>query len=304
MDLESTLATVSSYLPEDVGQTLSHAASYIPPELGSVLENAASYLPAKIDLLASAQFILFFTVATMIFGVLGRVVLGKRSSLNHALSSTIGILYIYVITVIVYTFKPWDLAELLSPLPFVTFNEEYLIIFPIADAKFPAVCTEVLSLVILAFLVNFLDSLMPRGKNPIVWYFLRFLTVAASMLLHLVVSQAIRTYLPNVLVAYAPTILLILLIFMLLSGVLTLILGIVIGMTNPFMGAMYTFFFSTVVGKQLSKAIFSTAILCAIVYILEFFGYTVLCITAEALIAYVPLVFVLLALWYLIGHVL
>ncbi len=304
MDLESTLATVGSYLPEEVGQALSNAASYIPPELSSAVKHAASYLPEEVDLLAAAQFILFFTMATMIFGVLGRVVLGKRSSLNHALSSTIGILYIYVITVIVYTFQPWDLEQLLSPLPFVTFHEEYLIIFPIADARFPAVCTEVLSLVILAFLVNFLDSILPRGKNPVSWYILRFLTVAVSMLLHLAVTQAIHTYLPNVLVAYAPVILLILLVFMLLSGVLTLILGVVIGMTNPFLGAMYTFFFSTLVGKQLSKAIFSTAILCAIVYILEFFGYTVLCITAEALIAYIPLLFVLLALWYLVGHVL
>lgn len=303
MDLESTMSTIGG-LSDQVTQTIQSATSYIPPELGSTLKGAVSYLPAKVDLLTSAQFILYFSVAALIFGVLGRVVLGKRSSLNRSLSATIGILLIYVVTIIIYTFKPWDLTQLLSPLPFVTFNHEYLIIFPMTAAKFPALCTEVLSLIILAFLVNLIDTILPQGKNPITWYLLRFLTVIVSMVLHLLVRKLLHAYLPGVLVTYAPTILLILLVFMLLSGVLTLILGLVISLSNPFMGAMYTFFFSTVVGKQLSKAIFSTAILCAMVYILEFFGYTVLCIAAEALIAYIPLLLVLLALWYLIGHVL
>ncbi len=284
--------------------TLPTVAVEIPQELRSAVKHAASYLPAEIDPLSVAQFILLFTAASLLFGVLGRVVLGKRSSLNHSLSSSIGILFIYILTIIVYTFKPWELYGLLSPLPFVTFSGEYLIIFPIHDARLPALCSEILSLVILAFLVNLLDSMLPRGKHFITWYLLRFFTVVLSMLLHFLVRQALHTFLPNVLVAYAPTILLVILAFLLLSGVLSLILGLVISVANPFLGAMYTFFFSTVIGKQLSKAVFSSLILCVLFYLLDFFGYTVLCITASALLAYIPLVIVLLALWYLIGHVL
>ncbi len=288
----------------DIVSNIPSLAVYFPEELRHMIKNAASYLPAEVDLLSSIRFIVLFSAAFLIFGIMSRMLLGKRSSLNHSLSSAVGILFIYVLTVIVYTFNPWDLDGLLSPLPFVTFSGEYLIIFPIADALFPALCSEILSLIILSFLVNFLDSFLPRGGHFLSWYLLRFFTVILSMLLHFLVRQALHTFLPNFLVAYAPTILLVLLAFMLLSGIVSLLLGLVISTGNPFLGAMYTFFFSTVVGKQLSKAVFSSAILIVIVFLLEFFGYTVLCITASALMAYIPLIIILLLLWYLIGHIL
>lgn len=304
MDLDSAIATIGAYLPEDIGQSISSAAAAIPDALTDTLKYAAAYLPAQIDLGTSAQFILYFTAAALIMGVLGRVALGKRSSLNRSLSSAIGILFIYVLTVIVYTFQPWNLEDFLSPLPFVRFSGEYLFIMPITGTRFPVLCSEILSLIILAFLVNLLDSVLPNGEHFIGWFLMRFLTVVFSMLLHFFVRGVLHTYLPDVLVTYAPAVLLMILAFLLLSGVLSLILGLVISVGNPFLGAMYTFFFSTVVGKQLSKAVFSSVILCAVVYLLEFFGYTVLCITAEALLAYIPIVIVLLLLWYLLGHVL
>lgn len=304
MDLDSTMATIGAHLPEDIGQSISSAAAAIPDAITDTLRYATAYLPAQIDLGTAFLFVLYFAAATMIMGVLGRVALGKRSSLNRSISCAIGILFIYVLTVIVYTFKPWNLEDLLSPLPFVRFSREYLFIMPVTGTRFPVLCSEILSLIILAFLVNLLDSILPNGENFFSWYLMRFLTVVFSMVLHFFVRNALYTYLPEVLVTYAPTVLLVILAFLLLSGVVSLILGLVISIANPFLGAMYTFFFSTVVGKQLSKAVFSSVILCAIVYLLEFFGYTVLCITAEALVAFIPLVIVLLILWYLLGHVL
>ena len=304
MDLQNTLSTITDYLGGNLGQMVAAAASYLPANWEQAVKHASSYLPTEIDLVNAAQFMLFFAAGVLILSVLSRVVLGKRSSLNHSLSSAIGILFIYAVTIVVYTFKPWNLELLLSPLPFVSFSGQFLVIFPIADAQFPALCSQLLSLVILAFLVNLIDTFLPKGDNPITWFVLRLLTVVVSMILNLAARWAFQTYLPGVLVTYAPSILLVLLVVLMLSGVLNLILGLVISMTNPFLGAMYTFFFSNIVGKQLSKAIFSCAILCAIVYLLEHFGYTVICITAAALMAYIPLAIILLVLWYLVGHVL
>lgn len=304
MDLQNTLSTITDYLGGNLGQMVAAAASYLPANWEQAVKHASSYLPTEIDLVNAAQFMLFFAAGVLILSVLSRVVLGKRSSLNHSLSSAIGILFIYAVTIVVYTFKPWNLELLLSPLPFVSFSGQFLVIFPIADAQFPALCSQLLSLVILAFLVNLIDTFLPKGDNPITWFMLRLLTVVVSMILNLAARWAFQTYLPGVLVTYAPSILLVLLVVLMLSGVLNLILGLVISMTNPFLGAMYTFFFSNIVGKQLSKAVFSCAILCAIVYLLEHFGYTVICITAAALMAYIPLVIILLVLWYLVGHVL
>lgn len=304
MDFDSTLSTIASYLPDEVDQVIDKAVSYIPENLADKIWHASSYLPTEIDFTVVAEFMLYFAVASLILGILSRIVLGKRSSLNHSLSSAMGILFIYAVTITVYTCKPWNLETLLSPLPFVTFAGDYLIVFPMTDAQFPALCTQILSMVILAFLLNLLDSFVPKGNGVISWFVLRILTVIVCMLLNLVVSWAFETYLPEVLVQYAPTILLFLLVFMLLSGVLNLVLGLVISVTNPFLGAMYTFFFSNVIGKQLSKAVFTSAILCAVFYLMDFFGYTVICISAASLLTYIPLAIVLVLLWYLIGHVL
>ena len=304
MDLETTLATISDYIPETLDKVISGASAYMPRELSDVIRHASSYIPRKLDFISVAEFMLYFIAASLILSVLGRIFLGKRSSLNHSLSSVMGILFIYAATVIIYTFKPWNLEILLSPLPFVTFSGDYLILLPITDSQFPALCTEILSLVILSFLVNLVDTYLPKGNNVISWYLMRFITIALSMMLHLLACWAFETYLPDMLVKYAPTALLSVLIFMLLSGALNLILGLVIATANPFMGAMYTFFFSTVIGKQVSKAVFSTAIVTGVFFLVDWFGYTVIAISAGALLTYIPLGLVLLVLWYLIGHIL
>ena len=304
MNLESTLSTLETMIPEHIEHVFQYASAYIPENLGKVIKHASYYMPAEIELIGTAEFMLYFTAASLILGVLGRMVLGKRSSLNHSVSSAMAILLIYALTIVVYTLKPWNLEMFLSPLPFATFAGDYLIILPIHDTAFPALCTEILSMVILAFLINLVGTFMPKGETVISWYLYRFLAVIVCMGLHFGTCWAFETFLPEVLVTYAPSILLILLLLIVFSGIISLILGAILTLNSPFLGAMYTFFFSNVVGKQVSKALFTTLILCAVIYLVGFFGFTVITITAAALLTYIPLAFILLALWYLIGHVL
>lgn len=304
MDILSAITSLKSHASDAAEYVIKGASDYIPEDVARVIKHAYSYFPTDIRMEDVAQFILYFAVASLILGVISRVVLGKRSSLNHSLSSAIGIGCIYILTVIIYTFRPWELEQLLSPLPFVTFSGEYLILLPIADAQFNALCQQILSLVILSFLVNMLDSIVPKGENILSWYILRLLTVVLSMVLHLIVNWAMHTYLPELLVDYAPAVLLITLAVLLFSGIFSLVIGLVIAVSNPFLGAMYSFFFSSIIGKQISKAVFSSAVLCLAFWLIENFGYTVICISAAALTAYIPLVLILLVLWYFIGHLL
>ena len=304
MDLESTLSTISATVPQEIQQIITQASSYIPDDLRDTIRHSASYLPSEIDFMAVAQFLLYFAAASLVLGGISRVVLGKRSSLSHALSSVMAVLFIYTVTVVIYTFKPWNLDILLSPLPFVTFSDHYLIIHPILDLTFPSFCTELLSLLILAFLINLVDTLIPEGEGVVSWLLLRLITVLGSFALHLLVSWAFRTYLPDALVTYAPVVLLGILLILLASGVISLLLGLVIAITSPFLGAMYSFFFSNIVGKQISKAMFTGGIICGILWLLEHFGLVVILITPAALLTYIPLALVLLVLWFLIGHIL
>ncbi len=304
MDLESTLSTIAATIPQDVGQMVTHISGYIPDDLRDTIRHTASYLPAEIDFITVAQFLLFFAAASLVLGIISRVVLGKRSSLSHSLSSVMAVLFIYTITVVLYTFKPWNLDILLSPLPFATFSDHYLIIHPITDLHFTALCTELLSLLILTFLINLVDTLMPAGEGVFSWLLLRLITVLGCFALHLGVSWAFRTYLPDILVTYAPMVLLGSLLVMLLSGAFSLVFGLIIAITNPFLGAMYSFFFSNIVGKQISKAIFTSGLVCGILYLMEQFGLVVILITPAALLTYIPLALVLLVLWFLIGRML
>ncbi len=245
---------------------------------------------------------LILSAGTLVLGLAGRVLFGRRSSLNHAVSSAIGILFIYALSIVLSVCTTYTKA--LAPLPFVQISGEQLTVFSFAGAGYQAICRHVLSMVILAFLVNLMDCWLPKGKNLFSWLFFRCLTVILGLALHLAVAWALQRFLPAQIMDHAPVILLGVLVILLLTGALKLLVGAVLTTVNPVIAALYTFFFATLVGRQLSKAVLTTAILAALVYALNQLGLVVICIAQAALVAYLPLLLVLLALWYIVGHLL
>ena len=123
MDLETTLSTIAATIPQEIEQVITQATGYIPDQLRDVIRHTASYLPTEISFMTVAQFLLYFAAASLVLGCISRLVLGKRSSLSLSVSSVMATLFIYTVTVVIYTFKPWNLDILLSPLPFVTFSD-------------------------------------------------------------------------------------------------------------------------------------------------------------------------------------
>ena len=215
MTLQSYLSELSEKLP------LKISMDFPVPDL-------SGYIPAELDLISTVKFLAMFAAGFLILGILGRMLLGRRSGANHALSSAVGILFIYVVTVAVYAFRPWNLETLISPLPFAAFSGDYLVLFSFRAAEAGVICYHLVSMLILAFLVNLLDSLIPQGKSVLGWYCLRFATVLLSMILHFLVCQVLASYLPGFLLEYAPMILLGVLVLMLGLGVLNLLLGLVL----------------------------------------------------------------------------
>lgn len=247
--------------------------------------------------------VLILIVGSILFSVIARFVFGKRSAVNHAVSSAIGILFLYAATIALYSAGA-QFQALIAPLPFVNFSGERLTIFSFQGADYTVVCSQILSMIILAFLVNLLDSLLPRGKHLISWFLYRCLTVMLALALHLLVTWLFTTYLPGGIVTYAPTILLVLLVIMLAVGALKFLVGLVLSTVNPVIGILYTFFFATFAGKQLSKAMLTTLLLSGLVYLLNHIGLTVISIASAALVAYLPLLVLLVIVWYLVNQVL
>jgi len=290
-DLKTTLETVISYIPEDF-------------RWQEILGKAAVQIPAELNFGTSLEFMALFFIGVLVMGILGRFAMGKRSGLNHAVSSAMGILFIYALTVTIYIFQPHTLSELITPLPFITLAGDYLIFLPVKEMALTFTCTQVLSLVILAFLVNLLDTFIPKGENILSWYLLRFVTVALAMGIHYLVHWAFNTFLPSVLVTYAPAILLFILLGSMLMGVINMVLGVALTMMDPIFGAIYAFFFSNIVGKQLTKAVFTTALIVGFFFLLETLGYAIIALSVGTIASCIPLGLVLLVLWYLLGHVL
>lgn len=175
-------------------------------------------LPAQLDFGSALLFLGAFCLGIFALTLVFRLFFGKGSGFSRAISSALGILLVYLATVLIYTFRPGNFARFLSPLPFVTFSADRLILFSFTNAAFPDICRELLSMIVLAFLVNLTDSFIADGKKLLTWLISRFLTVLGAMAVHYGVNVIILNFLPDVLYQYAPMILFCILIFMLSLG--------------------------------------------------------------------------------------
>lgn len=270
------------------------------------MDQILTFIPESIDLAQLALTSGAFLAATLLIGSLGRALMGQNSPLTNAASSAIGILFIYVATVVVMTvggdleqFRPY-----LSPLPFVTIDDSSLRLFVFEGADYNVICNQILSMVILAFLVNLLDTLIPRGNGIITWFLFRCATVVLAILAHWGVTELIASMIPDVIANNASTILLGLLVIMLAVGCLKFLVGFAIATVNPIIAALYTFFFANAVGRQLSKAVLTTALLSALVWGLNAIGLTVIPIDLTALTGYVPFLSILAVIWYIVNQIL
>ncbi len=250
-----------------------------------------------------AKAAILLAAVNLVLSAMGHFVFGRRSGFNHAVSSAIGILFVYALTITLASMGA-QFERFVAPLPFIHISGENLTLFSFMGADYVAICYQVLGMVILAFLANLIDGLLPRGKHIITWFFFRCVTVALAMVLHVVVSHLMTAYMPTELVTYAPVILLGLLVLLLLVGALKFVVGAVLVSVNPLIAAFYTFFFASFVGKQLTKAMLTTAILSGLVYGLNYLGITAISIAGAALIAYIPLLILLLVVWYIVNKLL
>ena len=268
----------------------------------TVIQFLETVLPEGIQVESILKTALFLIAGIAIFGLLGRFVFGKGSVLTRSVSSAISILFIYVITVVVHSLGV-DLKFLLSPLPFIKIDGDYLNFLIYDKSQYPLICNQVLSMIILAFVANLADNWLPKTKKVFPWFFFRCLSVIIAIVLHLIANTILETFLPEGLLTWAPVVLLGLLVLMLLVGSLKLLVGVALSTVNPLIGALYTFFFANIIGKQISKAVLTTAILAGIVAGLHYLGIAAIYIASSALVVYIPLLIILLLLWYLIGRI-
>lgn len=257
-------------------------------------------LPANFDPTKYFTNILIAIIGILVAVGIFRLCFGKGSLLNAAVSSSIAILSIYVINVLIYSFGS-KLQILFDPLPFVSVSEDYLTVFPIFDAPFSAICKEIVDLMILSYLMNLLETWLPKGEKVWSWFGFRFLALALAVCLNYCINLFMNTVFQENTLETAPLILLGIVVVAFLLGCLKLIIGGALTFLNPLLGLFYAFFFSKEIGKQLRRAMATTLLLTALVCVLNYLSYTTISIAAVAVLTYLPIILLGLILWYVIA---
>lgn len=257
-------------------------------------------LPESFDVTAYVMHLLVAIVAIFVVAGIFRLSLGKGSMINGAIASAVAILTIYVITVLLYSFGS-KLNVLFEPLPFVTVSEDYLTIFPIFESSMHEFCREVVNLTILAYVMNLMETWLPKGDKLGSWFSFRFFALVIAVCVHYTVSLLLKHVVPESVLIVVPIYLMGIIALAFLLGVLKMIIGGESFFVKNFLGAFHGFFFSNDMGKQLMRAMTTTIILTIFVIILNYLSFTTVAIASVTIFAYLPIIVVGLILWYVIA---
>lgn len=272
-----------------------------------LIDSISTFLDSTNDLIPTTneEMILLFlgvVVFALGLGFVFRLFFGARCTVNRSISGFLGVLFVYAVTVVVYTLKPWNLSQYLSPLPFAVFRNDILIVTSFIDNDLSLVSAQLLSLVILCFIIHLLSFLLPNGGSLLWWLFFRIVAVGLAIALNLAANWALNTFLPDIIANYAPTVLLAVLAAALLVSLFNPLLCILFTVVNPLVGLLYTFFFSNTIGKNLTRAVLSAVLICGLFYFMVYAGFGVINITTHALLTYAPFAAVLLGVWFVFDY--
>lgn len=266
----------------------------------SILETTNALIPATLEksIILSALLIVFVLGLGLVF----RLFFGRNCAVNRGISGFLEVLFIYAATVTVYTLKPWNLTQYLAPLPFAIFRGDILIVSYSACSTIPLLCSQLLSLIILCFIVHLLNFVLPRGRSFVPWLLMRAVCVVLAVGVDLAANWALNTFLPAVIAESAPVALITVLAVTLLVSLFNPLLCILFTAANPIVGLLYTFFFSNTIGKNLTRAVLSAGMVFALFYGMDYFECIVINITPGALLRYSPFALALLGVWYVFDY--
>lgn len=271
-------------------------ADKLMDSIQSALDSTGSLIPTTME----ALILLFLGVIvfSLGFGMLFRLFFGANCTINRSISGFLSILFVYAVTAAVYTLKPWDLNQYLSPLPFALFRRDILILSYSACSNLSLLAQQLLSLIVLSFIIHLLHALLPKGRSFFGWLFFQLVAIAAAIFLNLAANWALNAFLPGVIANSAPMVLLGVLLVALLVSLFNPLLCVLFTVANPVIGLLYTFFFSNTIGKNLTRAVLSAALTCGLFYLMEYAGYSVIDITNKSLLTSLPFAAVLVGIWY------
>lgn len=250
---------------------------------------------------------LFYLIGVaLILAALIRLIHKKTSQYNHALSSAMALMFMYLLMLMLHRLIPEIVDPVLDKLPLIHVNFESgtISLFHFSMDRFAESCRELVYLMILSFCLIGLDDIIPDAKNTPSWMILQFIIVCIAFAIYTFILKAINMFLPDVFTSFAPVILVSILLFMVFLGLLKVILTMMLVAVNPLLGAISAFFSSNKLGMALGKSVMCSFVMIAMTIFLKFKDLaTVSMDDLTMLVCALPLV-ILGVLWVVIGHIL
>ena len=265
-----------------------------------------SLFPEGFNPLDMIQTSIYLIGIVLLMAVLVRLVHQKASQYNHALSSAMALLFMYLLMIQLHGIIPEIVDPVLDKLPLIDVNLDSgkLTLYQFSLEKFSESCVELLYLLILSFCLIGLDDLIPDAKNTTSWIILQFIVVCIALAIYCFILKAIAHFAPDVFDSFAPMILVCILLFMVFLGLLKVILTLMLVAVNPLLGAVSAFFSTNKVGMALGKSVMCSFIMVVMTVLLQHKGVgTFVLADLTLLVCLLPMV-ILGVLWVVIGHVL
>ncbi len=268
-----------------------------------IITDFFSAIQEKIDVVIDyACMIGILIVGFLLISSMFRFLFGKKAQIGKAITSAMEILCLYIICIVIFSFElDWNFFQ--TPLPFLSMEGNVMQVFPIMTWDFFSICTHFLKLLMIAFLVNLMNSIIPEGKKFWFWLLMRIVTVILAIGVNYLLDSALARWLPQGIAEYAPIALLAVLAVLILTGSLKLIVGVALGISNPVIGALYTFFFSNFIGRALARSILSAGLITALVVLMNSMELVTITIVSSTLIALIPVLLVIILLWYIVDRI-
>jgi len=269
----------------------------------NVLDSVIAYVSDPVFFEHMKRIFIVCVGCFVIAGLL-RLISGKNGSAVKSIAAVMGILILYCLRVALARVDS-ALVNYFVQLPFVQISSDSVQIFSLGETSQAAVYVELVNLILLVFLFHLFETLLPLGKNLFSWLFFRYISVGGAYGIYSAALLLFTGFLPNFIKTFAPIILLGLLILLLAVTVFKWLFGLILGITtSPVIGGIYTFFISNIVGKQLTKSAFTSAALFLLVYLCHRYSITVLTLNQPLGVILIPVVVLLLCIWFVINKVL
>lgn len=261
-----------------------------------------AYFHGDITILKTMIFVIVFSLAVILICFVLWHMLGRNSGLKNAISAALAIFMLYGICAVVYSCFPENVSHYLKQLPlgcFTTLEEgrDVLVLNTFRELPFPALCRQVLRLLILALSINLLCNYNTPHARGFVWLLRQILGFLCAVVISCVIYLLFERISAFPMAEYVPLIMLSILCFCFCTGLLNYFLVLLLIKVNPVFIALYGFFFTRKFGKRITQAIETTGIFIGLLLILEKLGFGVLPLSPTGLGSCILITMSMFLLW-------